>query len=395
MEPTAGRSDPVPPEARTRTPDHGDLALVLSGGGARAAYQVGCLRYVARRYPELRAPILTGVSAGAVNAAHLAARPGSLQQAVEELVGLWTELQPERVFRADASSLAASVARWGISLVSGGAGEPRVRGLVDTAPLREFLREALAAVNGELTGIDYNLHRGTLKAVALSTTSYGTGQSVTWVQGRDIVTWERPQRRSVRTRLRVDHVMASTALPLFFPAVSIDGGWYGDGGIRLAAPLSPALHLGAHKIFAISTRYGRSAAEAARPSVSGYPPPAQILGVLYNAIFLDLIDQDAARMQRINRLISQLPPERRDGMRPVKLLVLRPSRDLGRISRDYEPRLPPAFRFMTRGLGTRRTESPDVLSMVMFQEDYLRHLIELGEADAEARAEEIHAFMEH
>src|SRR5690606_1466410 len=169
--------------------------------------------------------------------------------------------------------------------------------------------------------------------------------------------------------------------------------WYGDGGIRLAAPLSPALHLGAHKILAISTRYAATRSEAEQRAIEGYPPPAQVLGVLYNSIFLDLIDQDVVRMERMNRLLEQLPPEKRMGMRVVELLVMRPSRDLGRLAREYEPRLPGSFRFLSRGLGTRDTRSADLLSMLMFQPDYLRHLIELGEADAEAQADRIVDFL--
>lgn len=376
------------------TPDYGDLALVLTGGGARAAYQVGLLRHLARRYPGLRAPIMTGVSAGAVSAVHLAAHHGTFAQAVEELSKLWLELTPERVFRADTASLAWNVTRSGFQLVSGGLiRAPRLKGMLDTAPLRSFLQEVLPSVGGSIAGIEHNLARGTLKSVAVSTTSYTTGQSVVWVQGRDIDTWARPQRRSVHTKLTVDHVMASTALPLIFPAVEIGSHWYGDGGIRLTAPLSPALHLGAHKILAVSPRYDRSSAEGERPQVRGYPPPAQVLGLLYNAVFLDLIDQDAMRMERMNRVLRRIPPAEREDMRIVELLVVRPSRDLGRLARGYEPRLPGTFRFLTRGLGTRESRSADLLSMIMFQSDYIRRLMELGEADADARADEIGEFL--
>lgn len=375
------------------TPDHGELAVVLTGGGARGAYQVGVLRYLARRYPELRIPILTGVSAGAINAALLARHHGTLRQATDELCRLWCELTPERIFRVDVRTLVTNMGRWGLQLAGGGVRESRVRGLVDTAPLWELLEEVLAPVDGELTGIDYNLHRGTLRAVALGTTSYTTGQSVVWVQGRQIEAWERPLRRSVVCRLRVEHVMASAALPLFFPAVQIGTHWYGDGGIRLTAPLAPAMHLGAHKILTVSTHHERNFAEADIPRVAGYPPPAQVLGVLFDAIFLDLIDQDVARMQRMNELLRRLPPERRDGMRVVDVLVIRPSRDLAELAGAYEPRLPRAFRLLTRGLGTRETARPDVLSMMMFQRDYAQRLIELGEEDAERRADEIAAFL--
>jgi len=373
----------------------GDLGLVMGGGGARAAYQVGLLRSLARAFPDLRTPYITGVSAGAINATHMAGHHGTFGQATEELAELWGRLTVEDVFRVDGRSLAGSGVRWARQLVSGGAGGlPRVRGLVDTQPLRSYLSEVLHAVDGELTGIQYNIDRGRLKAIALSTSSYSTGQSITWVQGADIKEWERPQRRAHNTTLTVEHVMASAALPLFFPAVQLNNGWYGDGGIRLTAPLSPALHLGARQILAISTRYARTAEEADQPAVSGYPPPAQVLGVLLNSIFLDLLDADAVRLDRMNRLLEELPKERRAGLRPVKLLVLRPSTDLSMLANRYEPQLPKAFRFLIRGLGTQQTKSPDFLSLLLFQPDYLNALMDLGEADGEARAEDVGRFLD-
>ena len=379
----------------TTTPDYGELALVLTGGGARGAYQVGLLRYLAKQFPELRFPILTGVSAGAVNTAFLAQHEGTFREAVAELSALWSSVSPDRVFRVDAPSLLGSVLRWGIRLVSGGTpGTRQTRGLLDTSPFREILERSLDTRGGELAGIERNIERGILRAIALSTTSYTTGQSVVWVQGREIETWERPKRRSVQTRLRVEHILASAGLPLLFPAVRIGDEWYGDGGIRLTAPLSPALHLGAHKILAVSSRYERTQQEANRVEAAGYPPPAQVIGVLYNAIFLDLIDQDVMRLERLNQLLRELQPEQRQGLRIVDILTIRPSRDLGRIARDYEPRLPASFRWLTRGLGTREMASSDLLSMMMFQDDYLARLIELGEADAEARAGAIGDFID-
>lgn len=392
------RADPELAEAvdlEAGTPDYGDLAAVLTGGGARGAYQVGVLRALARHFPELRFPILFGVSAGAVNATHLANHPGSLGEATEDLAGLWSALTPDRVFQVDASELTANSMHWLLRLGSGGRLAARsTRGLVDTAPLRDYLDHALGGNgDGTLAGIDANLNRGRLRALALGTTKYGTGQTIVWVQGREIATWERPKRRAVHAQIGIPHIMASAALPLFFPAVQIDGEWYGDGGLRLAAPLSPALHLGANKILAISTRYERSQEEANRSSVIGYPPPAQILGVMYNAIFLDLIDQDVLRMERMNRLLAKLPPDDRDGLRIVDIMVMRPSQDLGRLARETEARLPRMFRWLTRGLGTRETASPDVLSLLMFQENYISRLIELGEADGEARVPEFATFL--
>ncbi|HSJ23223.1 MAG TPA: patatin-like phospholipase family protein [Longimicrobiales bacterium] len=371
------------------------LGLVLTGGGARGAYQVGVLKWIARRYPEMHFPILTGVSAGAVNTAALAAAPGTFGQAVESLEQMWRGLSVSDIFRVDSLSLARSAMGWGARLLSGGnRGAPRVRGLLDTQPLRELLHEMLGPVNGEITGIDYNLAQDKLRAVAIITTSYTTGQTVVWLKGTGIRPWRRPQRRTEMAPITVETIMASAALPIFFPAVQIGSEWYGDGGIRLVAPLSPALHLGSDRILAISTRYDKSPPEAGAREISGYPPPAQVVGVLLNAVFLDLVDQDAIRLERLNELLDKLPAEERLGMRPVRLMTVRPSQDLARLAAEFEPQLPRSFRFMTRGLGTQEQRSPDVLSMLMFQPDYLSHLIDLGEADAERMAPELEAFFE-
>ena len=379
----------------TRHDSSGDLAFVMGGGGARSAYQAGVLRYLSRRFPTLEIPIITGVSAGAINAALLAAHHGTFRQATTELTQLWTDLSVEKVFRTDVGSLSRHLIRWSRQLVSGGAAAPpRVRGLLDTQPLREYLTEAMHAVGGELTGINYNLSTGRLKAAALSTTNYSTGQSVLWIQGDGVQEWERPNRRSRITTLSVEHVMASAALPIVFPAVRIGQHWFGDGGIRLTAPLSPAIHLGAERILAISTRRDRSITEADAPTVTGYPPPVQVAGVLMNSVFLDLLDEDGYHLQRVNELLGGMEPGARAGMRPIRLLTMRPTVDLGRLANSYEPQLPRAFRFLTRGLGTKQTEAPDFLSLIMFQPDYLAELIRVGEADAEAREDDLAAFLD-
>lgn len=371
------------------------LALVMGGGGARAAYQVGFLRALARERPDLEVPIVTGVSAGAINAAHLAAHPGSFREAVEDLAKLWLSLTMEQVFRVDARFLAVNALRWALQLASGGLlGRPRIRSLMETEPLREFLMDALGDEAGSIPGIQENVRSGRLRALAISTSSYSTGQSVTWIQGARAREWSRPQRRAVQTSIGVDHVMASAAIPLFFPAQRIGDEWYGDGGIRLSAPLSPALHLGAGRVLAISTRFDRLAAEAEQPLITGYPPPAQVIGSLMNSVFLDLLDQDAWRVETMNRLLRQMPPEAQGEFDVIRLLTLRPSQDLGRISKDFEDRLPPAFRFLVRGLGTRETQSPDVLSFLLFDPGYIEILLEIGEQDGEARMGEIESMID-
>ena len=257
-----------------REPGARQIALVLTGGGARAAYQIGFLRCLARNMPSEQFDIITGVSAGAINAAFLASHPGPLVDAVDELSDNWSGLSPDRIFHVGSMSLAGSVARWVLRLLSGGGpATPKTRGLLDTAPLRRLLEEFLGPVDGEIPGIAANIDSGRLLAVALTTLNYATGQTVTWVQGREIAGWERPSRIGVNTRLTVDHVMASAALPLMFPAVKLNGSWCGDGGVRMLTPLAPAVHLGADRILAISTRYARSREEADQPLIRAYPPP--------------------------------------------------------------------------------------------------------------------------
>jgi NTE family protein len=377
-----------------RYPD--GLALMLGGGGARGAYQAGVLHGIARHFPDLRFPIMTGISAGAINTIHLASRDVSLRQATEELVELWLQLTPKQVYDVRAVPLFRNVVRWSGRLLSGGAGtgpEP-IRGMVDTQPLRRFLVRSLEPEeDGCLAGIARNIAAGSLRAVALSATSYFTGQSMTWVEGQNIELWQRPQRRSESTRLTVEHVMASSALPMVFPAVRVGDEWFGDGGIRLTAPLSPALHLGATRILTVSTRHRRSQMHADISLSRRYPPPAQVFGVLYNSVFLDMVDEDILRLRKINRLLANVPPEERAGIRPVDIMVIRPSQDLRSLVRELEPRLPSFVRYLTRGLGTRDTTSPDFLSLFMFQPDYIRRLIELGEADADANAHGVAAFL--
>ena len=373
------------------------LGLVLSGGGARGAYQVGVLQYLAREFPTAIPEILTGVSAGAINAAFLAARQDPFVQKLDELAEMWSNLRTDQVFRVD-HDLWWRALRWGGRLVSGGKSPLRpAKSMVDTRPLQEVLeRELHVGADGAIDGINTSLRAGWLRAFALTASSYTTGQSITWVQTREdcvMPSWERPQRKSQMCSLRVDHVMASAALPFFFPAIEVEGAWYGDGGIRLTAPLSPAIHLGATRILAVTTRYARTREEADRPMIVGYPPPAQVAGVLFNAIFLDQLEDDALQLRMLNTLVESHPEEKRMGLRPIQLLVLRPSEDLGRLANHYEADMPKAFRFLTRGLGTRETRSNDMLSLVMFQTDYVRHLIELGQSDAAAKRDQIKEFL--
>lgn len=381
-----------PDEATAKRSSDDELALVMSGGGARSAYQVGVLRGLARMYPDLHLPILTGVSAGAINQAYLASQQGNFDYKTDMLVKLWGGVRTEQVFTVGPLGLFTKVFYWAMRLVSGGHARWGKHGMVDMEPLRESLKWIMRAPDGVLEGINQNLANGSLGAIAITTSSYSSGRSVTWVQGRPMVGWDRDDRGSVECQLTLDHVLASAALPLFFPAIRIGDDWYGDGGMGLAAPLAPAIHLGASRILAISVRHSgerKKPNAKARPKAFRYPPPAQVAGVLLRSIFLDQFEGDSLRLNGINTLLEGTPPEKRGGLRPIELVTIRPSQDLGRLANDYEPKLPGTFRYLERGIGTKATRSNDLLSMVMFQKDYARCLIEVGEADAERHSEEL------
>jgi NTE family protein len=376
-------------------PHGGELAVMLTGGGARAAYQVGLLKGIARHFPRLRFQIVTGVSAGAINAIYLAAKQGSLGEKADELDRMWCALNCDSIYQFDwkaflpfRSALAAVVPKrhkWTAS-------QPHA--LVDTTPLRNLLCRILGAAPGmPVRGIEDNIASGDLTALALMTLDYSTGQTVRWVQGRSYDVHEGPNRRTAITQFTVEHVLASAALPFVFPAARIEGEWHGDGGIRLAAPLSPAVHLGARRIIAMSTGYQRTPEEASRTVITGYPPAAQLLSQLVNAIFLDVIDEDVLRMERMNELIRKLPAGDRDGLKPIDLLVLRPSIDLGKLAADYEHLLPRKIKLLVRALGAQETESPDFISLLLFEPSYTRRIIDIGEMDVEARLPEIRSFL--
>ena len=367
-------------------------ALVLSGGGARAAYQVGCLRQIAKEIPEYRPQIITGVSAGAINAVYLASYQGQWLNAVDSLIQTWLKLETRKVYHTDLLSVLRRIFLvMGRFLTGGRVGAHNLRGMVDNQPLEHFLGEVLDHQDFRLKGIEENIKSGVLDAVAVMGTEYLTGQSVAWVEGAGQDIWNRSQVRAQATKLSIKHVMASSALPFFFPAVSIEDRWYGDGGIRLNAPLSPAMHLGASKILAVSPR--------ARPNlqaldeVEKYPSPGQIAGVLLNSIFLDLLDYDALQMNRINRLLNSIENEQEADFRRVDVMVLRPRQDLGQLAADHEIALPKLFRYLERGLAGKDSRGADVLSMVIFEREYIELLIRLGEEDTSEKMREIREFL--
>jgi NTE family protein len=364
---------------------------VLAGGGARGAYQVGVLAGLAERLPGLAFPILAGMSVGAINTIYLAAHAGPLPAALAGLRAEWGRLTSDQVYRVGPAGIARSMVRWAWRGVTRRRRDPvAVRGLADTQPLREFLARCV-----DLRGIGVNVATGRLRSVALSATSYTTGRSVTFVQGDpDTPTWERVQRIAVRSQLTLDHVMASAALPILFPAVRIGDEFYGDGSVRQMAPLAPALHLGAHAVVAIGAA---SPPGSKSPAHGGeYPSVAEAMGLLFDAIFLDALEVDAERLERVNLLLGALPPgsPAPGGLRPVELLLLRPTRDLSSLAAGQGRLLPPAVRQVMRTLGGQRDAAAEFLGFLLFHPTHTSRLVEVGYEDVGAQWPAIERFFE-
>jgi NTE family protein len=352
---------------------------------------VGVLSAIAERAPGLEFPIVTGVSAGAINAAYLAAHAETLSGALGALRDHWSHLVVDRVYRIRPWQLGRALLRGVAGTLLGTRGEAAVvRGLIDTSPLRDSLAARL-----DFAGIDAKIAAGRLRAVALSTTSYASGETVTFVHGPpNTPTWRRTLRYAVRARLTLDHVMASAALPILFPAVRLGDAFYGDGSVRQTAPLAPAIHLGARAILVITQRSVPELVASPAPPLRPYPTLAEVIGLLLHAIFLDALEADVERIERINRTLERVPAgSAPEGLRPVQVLMLRPSRDLAALAAGSWSKLPPAIRWVVRGMGGQRATAVDFLSYLLFDPAYTTRLIELGYADGRAEWPRIERFL--
>jgi NTE family protein len=372
-----------------------NLGLVLTGGGARAAYQVGALRALAELFGSGPLPfqVVTGVSAGAINGSSLAAEADDFPGAVKHLGDTWLSLTPDHVYRTDALSLVSIGSGWFRGLTAGGAQPPRrYNHLLDTATLRELLGREI-----RFERIRENIQRGLLRGLAISATNYETGTSVTFFDGVDeLDPWARSRRMGVKTAITLDQVMASAAIPIFFPPVQVGGSWYGDGGVRLTAPMSPALHLGADRVLVIGIRHPRTAEQTIEINASSARddlPLSEILGVLMNAVFLDSLEPDIERVERVTEMLDSIeyPPD--SHLRPVRILLLQPSQDLAALASDQVMRFPRTLRFLLKGLGVSQKGGSDLLSYLAFEQQYIKRLVTLGYEDTRARFDEIRAFL--
>jgi NTE family protein len=370
----------------------GKAALILTGGGARAAYQIGVLKAIRELLPRPEDnpfPILCGTSAGAINAATLAVFADNFDAGVSNLIEVWERMRAHYVYRSDPIGVARTGARWLAAMMLFARSSPI--SLLDNKPLQNMLSRNL-----DFARVQENIDNGFLYAVSITCSGYSSGQSVSFYQGGPgVEAWERTQRVGAAMPLRVEHLMASSALPFIFPAVKIHREYFGDGSMRQIAPISPALHLGAERVLVIGT--GRQSDGVPRVRSNVYPSLAQVAGHALNSIFLDSLYADIERLQRINRTISLIPPEKLTGtvspLRPVKVLVISPSQALERIAMRFVMELPWTIRFLLRGIGAMNRNGSNLASYLLFERGFCGALIDLGYRDTMARRHEVVEFL--
>ena len=373
----------------------GKAALVLAGGGARAAYQVGVLQALKEMLPDPRVnpfPIIAGTSAGGVNAGAIACHADDFGFAVDNLLEVWRHFEPRHVYRSDFAGVAANSGRWLAGLFLGAFVRNRPVSLLDNRPLAALLARKLEF--GRIAG---NISSGALDALAITCSGYTSGQSCSFFEGAPhLGGWKRSQRIGIRTRIGVEHLMASAAIPFLFPAQKLNREFFGDGSMRQIAPVSPALHLGADRVVVIGTARIRSDAPE-RTRGDTYPSLAQVAGHVMNSIFLDSLAVDIERLERINRTISAVPPERLREMgltlHHVDVLVMTPSEPLDAIAVRHVRSLPAPIRFLLRSVGAMRRGGANLASYLLFEQGYCRELIALGYHDTMRRRDEVEAFL--
>ena len=369
--------------------------LILPGGGARNAYQVGVLKALSEWLPKQAKnpfPVICGTSAGAINAAMLASYANQPVEGIQRLVGIWTHLQPGKIYRIDSYSALRGGSRWVLALTSGGLLSRQPRALLDNQPLRELLESHLRLVR-----VEQAIRQGSLRALAVNTCGYSSGRSICHFQAvSENAGWERSRRLGRVVEMRIDHIMASIALPLIFPAVSLNGEYHGDGSVRETAPLSPAVHLGADRLLVITVRNptpGPLPSPDIRPE---YPSLGHIAGYVLDTLFRDNLPADCERLERINLLLQYgRDTQAHDHpLRPVRLLTLAPSQDIAALTPRHAAHIPRSVRFLLKTMGGGIQTNSALLTYLMFEANFCSDLIGLGYEDTQPRRQELMDYLE-
>lgn len=371
------------------------IGLILTGGGARAAYQVGVLKAMSEFMPRrAHSPfqVICGSSAGALNAVTLAVNARNFRKGVKYLLGIWHNAQVSDIYRSDLLGVTLNSGRWLAGLLLSLLGINRMNrvSLLDNAPLQLFLEETLPCEK-----IQENIDSGMLHALSITASGYGSGYSVTFYQGvPELKPWKRTRRLGMESKIGIEHLMASAAIPFIFPAVHIHREYFGDGSVRQIAPISSALHLGADKVMLMGAWHVDDD-EGRRSRMDTYPTLAQIAGHALDSIFLDGLEVDLERLQRINETVKLIPEALRAGadIRHIDFLVITPSQPLEKIAERHIAQLPWTIRLLLRSVGVMRRSGANLVSYLLFDKYYCRALIDLGYQDALKRREEIVAFL--
>jgi len=377
-------------ESKYRSARRPTVGLVLTGGGARSAYQVGVLLALSELMPRARNPfqVIVGTSAGAIAAGVLAAEAHHWRRAVAGLERVWANFRSDQVFHVDALHMLRAGLHWVLALVSGGLVLAPPKALLDNTPLRQLL-----GIHVDCAGIRRSIARGHLSALALCSTSYGSGQSVAFYDAvASIPEWTRVQRIGRRTELTLEHLMASSAIPLLFPPMKLADEYFGDGAMRQLNPLSPAIHLGADRLLIIGVRARRQAGVVVDRPGMPMPTPGEIFGYMLDTLFTDQVYGDLEQVERINQLVTSAPEAAR-GLRYVETLMLAPSVDPREIASRYIATMPPGLRALLRVIGGRNASGLQLPSYLMFEAGYTRELIKLGYRDAMEARKPLMAFM--
>lgn len=360
--------------------------LILPGGGARAAYQVGVLRALAESLPSsvnTPFPVISGVSAGAINAAKLATHGEDFREGVARLADLWGNLKVDRVYRTDLRTVLGDTLRWASGLARG-LDKAGVRSILNNQPLRELLEAEL-----DFDAVQRAIEAGALRGLAVTAAGFTSAESVTYFQAAaDCAGWRRTRREGKPARLSAEHVMASVALPILFPAARIDGEWHGDGSLRQTSPISPAIHLGADRILIIAVR-NEDPSFHHPDQPQPYPSFGQIGGYMLDSLFMDGIYTDLERIQRINRTVSLVGGDHTSELRPVDARVVVPSADMRDIVEAHKEAFPRTVRTLFGLIGAKGPAGGQLLSYLLFDQGYCRALMELGYKDGMARKDEL------
>ena len=370
------------------------LAIVMTGGGARAAYQIGVLKAISELLPA-GAPspftIICGTSAGAINAASLAAKSDHFKNSVRRMHFVWSNFSSDQVFRTDILGIIKTGGHWLLSMMLGGLGKHSPIYLLDRTPLRKLLEKYI-----DSSMFQSAIDKKTLHALSINATGYSSHQSVAFYHGHSsIKNWKRAQRLGVSARITVDHLMASSAIPFLFSPVKLNREFFSDGSIRQTAPISPALHLGADRVLVI----GNHQTESKLERISNPKPPTlgEIAGHTLNSVFLDSLDADIERLQRINKTISLIGDSKREkhgiALRQVEVQVISPSDDIGKMAADHAHELPWSIKTLLRSIGAYSKTDSSFMSYLLFEKGYCNALINLGYEDTLKEKENIEYFL--